>query len=231
MGKIYPKIQRIKTQQFFISTKTMYTRAQTINQPSKRNTFFMNATNYKQHLLNTLYEPYRSCNGCHFKMPSATQIVFGDGNPNAQLMFIGEAPGKDEDLQGKPFVGRSGQLLNRIFDAVGISRKEVYITNIVKFRPPNNRRPLPQEIEANKPLLFGQIKIIRPKAICTLGSAALEGLLEKQVKITQMHGKKLIWNNIPVIPAYHPAYILRNPKELPALINDITTAATLAHQP
>ncbi len=189
----------------------------------------MNATEFKQQLLNALYKPYRTCNGCHFKMPPATHIVFGEGNPNASLMFIGEAPGREEDLQGKPFVGRSGQLLNRILDAIGLSREEVFITNVVKSRPPNNRRPLPQEIEINKPLLLGQIKIIRPKVICTLGSAAIEGLLGNPVKISQIRGKQVIWNHIPVIPTYHPAYILRNPQELQILIQDITAAAKLAY--
>ncbi len=187
----------------------------------------MKATQFKQQLLNTLYSSYSNCNGCHFKMPRATQIVFGAGNSNAKLLFIGEAPGKEEDIQGKPFVGRSGKLLNRIFDAVGIARSDVFITNIVKCRPPNNRRPLPQEIATSKPLLFEQIKIIRPLVICTLGSAALEGLLGTTVKITRTRGKKLTWNSTTLIPTYHPAYILRNPKELQALVDDIRLATKL----
>jgi DNA polymerase len=164
-------------------------------------------------------------------MSKATQIVFGDGNPNANLMFIGEAPGREEDRQGKPFVGRAGQLLNRILEAVGLQRDDVFITNIVKIRPPNNRRPLASEIEENRPILVNQIKIIRPKAICTLGAVALEGLLGKPIKITQMRGKKITWNNIPVIPAYHPAYVLRNPEALQALVDDISLATKLAHSP
>jgi len=174
----------------------------------------MNSKQYKQQLLNQLYKPYQGCTGCHFDMPPATQIVFGDGNPDAKLLFIGEAPGKEEDIQGKPFVGRSGQLLNRIFELIGFDRKDVYITNIVKIRPPNNRKPLPTEMEHSRTLLYNQIKIIRPKAICTLGSAALQGLLKKIVKITQMRGKTIDWHGIPIVPTYHPAYILRNPKEL-----------------
>lgn len=189
----------------------------------------MNTRQFKQQLLDALYEPYRTCKGCHFKMPSATQLVFGEGDPTASLMFIGEAPGREEDIQGKPFVGRSGQLLNRILDAIGLSRQEVFITNIVKCRPPNNRRPLTQEIERSQPLLLNQIKIIRPKVICTLGSAALEGLLLEPVKISQIRGKKLLWHRIPIIPTYHPAYILRNPQELQTLIDDITTAAKVAY--
>ncbi len=189
----------------------------------------MNRHQFKEELLTALYEPYRHCKGCHFKMPPATQIVFGEGDPNASLMFIGEAPGREEDIQGKPFVGRSGQLLNRILDAISINRQEVFITNIVKCRPPNNRRPLPQEIEVSKPLLLAQIKIIRPKVICILGSAALEGLIPTPPKISQIRGKQLVWNHIPMIPTYHPAYILRNPQELQTLINDITAAAKIAY--
>jgi|SRR3972149_8879319 len=182
----------------------------------------------KARQLDELYDPYLTCTGCHFKMPKATQIVFGEGSPDASLMFIGEAPGRDEDLQGRPFVGKSGKLLDRIIEAIGSHRDNVFITNIVKIRPPNNRRPLPDEMAISKPLLMDQIKIIRPKAICTLGSAALEGLLGGPIKITLVRGKPILWNTITIIPTYHPAYILRNPKELPVLMNDITKALKLA---
>ncbi len=190
----------------------------------------MTSSSHKQQLLNALHSPFKSCTGCHFNMPKATQIVFGEGNPNSSLLFIGEAPGREEDLQGKPFVGRSGKLLNRILDAIGITRNDVFITNIVKCRPPNNRRPLPQEIKASKPLLYGQIKIIRPLVICTLGSAALEGLLGEPVKITQKRGKPIPWNNITILPTYHPAYILRNHRELQTFIHDIDQAMRLSKE-
>ncbi len=188
----------------------------------------MDAKKYKQQLLDTLYKPYKKCTGCHFGMPPATQIVFGQGNPDARLIFIGEAPGKEEDIQGKPFVGRSGKLLNRIFELTGFKREDVFITNIVKIRPPNNRKPLPAEIEKSRELLYKQIKIIRPNVICTLGSAALQGLLEKEVKITHMRGKTINWHGIPIVPTYHPAYILRNPKELQTLAKDIQKAYKLS---
>lgn len=188
----------------------------------------MDAPHPKQQLLQQLYRPFTSCTGCHFQMPRATQIVFGEGNPNATLMFIGEAPGREEDLQGKPFVGRSGKLLDKILDALGTKRGDAFITNIVKCRPPNNRKPLPAEMTISRPLLFEQIKIIRPRIICTLGAAALEGLLEKEVKITAMRGKKIDWNGLIVVPAYHPAFILRNPKELKTLIADISLAYELS---
>ncbi len=190
----------------------------------------MNSPQYKQQLLNTLYSPFKGCTGCHFNMPKATQIVLGEGNPNSSLLFIGEAPGREEDLQGKPFVGRSGKLLDRIFDAIGITRKDIFITNIVKCRPPNNRRPVPQEIEASKSLLYSQIKIIHPSVICTLGSAALEGLLGEPVKITQKRGKPISWNNITILPTYHPAYILRNHRELQTFIHDIEQAMRLSKE-
>ena len=184
----------------------------------------MNSVQYKKQLLDALYKPYQSCTGCHFKMPPATQIVFGEGNPDASVLFIGEAPGREEDLQGRPFVGRSGKLLDRVIQLLGSKRNDVYITNIVKIRPPNNRKPSPQEILASQQLLLNQIKIIRPHAICTLGSSALEGLLAHPVKITQMRGKKIDWNGTPVIPTYHPAYILRNQKELQTFVDDISVA-------
>jgi uracil-DNA glycosylase len=188
----------------------------------------MNSSAHKQQLLDKLYAPYDSCNGCHFHMPKATQIVFGEGDIQSPLIFIGEAPGKEEDLQGKPFVGRSGKLLNKILETVGTSRQDVFITNIVKCRPPNNRRPTAQEIEQFKPLLYSQIKIMRPKVICTLGSAALEGLLGGPVKITQKRGIPFEWNGIIIVPTFHPAYILRNPKELKTLARDIEAAAQKA---
>lgn len=188
----------------------------------------MNSLSRKQHLLDALYKPYSGCNGCHFKMPKATQIVWGEGNIDSSIFFIGEAPGRDEDIQGKPFVGRSGKLLNRILEATGSARNNVFITNIVKCRPPNNRRPLPQEIESSRPLLYSQIGIIQPRVICTLGSAALEGLLSESIKITQKRGIPITWRGITILPAYHPAYILRNPKELETLTNDIATAIKLS---
>ena len=163
-------------------------------------------------------------------MSAATQIVFGEGNPDTKILFIGEAPGREEDLQGRPFVGRSGKLLNRILESANAPRETVFITNMVKCRPPNNRRPLPTEIDASKPLLMGQIKIIHPKIICTLGSAALEGLIGRQVKITKERGKPISWNGITILPAYHPAYILRNPKELETLVRDISTAVNLSYK-
>lgn len=180
-------------------------------------------------LLDALYAPYHQCQACPLGSLGRTHVVFGQGNPDANLMFIGEGPGRDEDLQGNPFVGRSGQLLNHIFEAVDIKREDVFITNIVKCRPPNNRQPLPNEMAACKKILLNQqIKIIQPTIICTLGASALAGLMDKPFKITQVRGQKLMVGNILLIPTYHPAYILRNPKELTQFAEDLTLISHIA---
>ncbi len=188
----------------------------------------MDSANYKKQLLERLYAPYNQCARCPLGKLGRTHVVFGEGNPDASLMFIGEAPGQEEDIQARPFVGRSGKLLTRVLEAFGVSREQVFITNIVKCRPPNNRKPFPGESKTCKNLLLlNQIKIIKPRVICTLGAAALEGLLEKEVKISQTRGKAIVFDSTTLIPTYHPAYILRNPKELKALIKDIELALSL----
>ncbi len=191
----------------------------------------MNTKLFKQELLDQLYAPYKKCMQCPLGGLGRTKVVFGDGNPDAKLMLVGEGPGREEDEQGKPFVGRSGKLLNRIFEIIGIEREELFITNVVKCRPPDNRKPFPNESKVCKNiLLLNQIKIIRPKIICTLGSSAAEGLLEKEIKITKIRGQQFKLDDIIIIPAYHPAYVLRNPKELEFLTDDIKLAYQLAMQ-
>lgn len=181
----------------------------------------MDAKTFKQQLLDTLYEPYKKCLQCPLGFLGRTNVVFGEGNPDADLLFIGEAPGKDEDLQGRPFVGRSGQLLTRALNHVGIDRKDVYITNIVKCRPPDNRVPLPNEASTcMNILLFNQIKIIRPRIICTLGSVALNSLLGKTFAITKVRGSRIEWDHMIIIPTYHPAYILRNQTQAATWVQD-----------
>jgi DNA polymerase len=138
-------------------------------------------------------------------------LVFGSGNPEANLMFVGEAPGEDEDAQGLPFVGRAGQLLTKIIESIGLKRNEVYICNILKCRPPNNRAPFPTEILACEPYLKEQIEIIKPKIICALGKFAAQTLLKTQTPITQLRGKFYDYEGIKLIPTFHPAYLLRNP--------------------
>lgn len=140
-----------------------------------------------------------------------TNLVFGEGNPDAQLMFVGEGPGRDEDAQGRPFVGRAGKLLTKIIEAMGFQREDVYIANIVKSRPPNNRAPEPEEVAACKPFLLRQIDIIQPKVIVCLGATAYQNLMESKVAISKMRGKFHEWHNTQVMPTYHPAFLLRNP--------------------
>ncbi len=139
-----------------------------------------------------------------------TQIVFGDGNPDADLMFVGEGPGEQEDRQGLPFVGRAGELLTRMIEAgLGIPRAEVYICNIVKCRPPGNRNPLPPEVSACRPFLDGQIDAVRPRTIVALGKPATSLLLGRDVAITRVRGSWHDYRGIPVMPTFHPAFILR----------------------
>jgi len=179
----------------------------------------------KKFLLDQLYEPYRHCTACPLGNLGRTQVVFGEGDLDAKIMFIGEGPGQQEDEQGRPFVGRSGKLLDRALETAGLKRADVYIANIVKCRPPKNRKPFPNESKTCKQLLLlKQIGIIKPQVICTLGAAALEGLLEQPIRITQVRGRPIELGKITIIPTYHPAYILRNAKELPQLLKDITLA-------
>lgn len=152
-----------------------------------------------------------TCESCELA-GGRNSVVFGVGNASARLMFIGEAPGRDEDLQGIPFVGRAGQLLNKILDAAGIERDDVYIANIIKCRPPNNRTPLTNEIEACIPYLAKQVEFIKPKIICTLGLPATQTILGIRGSMGSMRGKLYRSRDLRVIPTYHPAAALRDPK-------------------
>ncbi|PKN76310.1 MAG: hypothetical protein CVU52_05360 [Deltaproteobacteria bacterium HGW-Deltaproteobacteria-10] len=151
--------------------------------------------------------------GCRLCPLCATRqnIVFGDGNHQAKVVFVGEAPGADEDEQGLPFVGRAGQLLTKIIEAMGLSRKDVYICNILKCRPPQNRNPLPAEIAACEPFLKEQLKSISPQIICALGTFAAQTLLRTDVPISVLRGRFHAYEGIKLMPTYHPAYLLRNP--------------------
>jgi uracil-DNA glycosylase len=152
-----------------------------------------------------------------------TQVVYGTGNPNADLMFIGEAPGRDEDLQGEPFVGRAGQLLTDIIKAMKLTRDDVYITNVVKCRPPDNRNPEPDELEACRPFIRRQIALIKPRVIVTLGKFALQSLLERSYSITAARGQWLEYEGIKVMPTFHPAYLLRTPAAKKEVWQDMKT--------
>lgn len=142
-----------------------------------------------------------------------TNIVFGVGNPRAELMFVGEGPGADEDRQGEPFVGRAGQLLTRMIAAMGKGRQDVYIANVVKCRPPENRDPERDEVAACLPFLKAQIAAISPKILCTLGNPATRTLLDTKVGITKMRGSFSDYEGIPVMPTFHPSYLLRDPRQ------------------
>jgi len=138
-------------------------------------------------------------------------IVFGEGNPDAELMFVGEAPGQDEDIQGRPFVGRAGQLLTRIIEAMGFKREDVYIGNIIKCRPPNNRTPTLEEIASCGPYILKQIAIIKPKIVVALGAVAARALLNTDHSVTNLRGIFLDFEGGKLLATYHPAYLLRNP--------------------
>lgn len=185
----------------------------------------MNIKEFKQDLLNRLYEPYKKCMQCPLANQGRTQVVFGEGDPSSPILLIGEGPGQEEDRLNKPFIGRSGKLLTKTLLEIEVHRENVYITNVVKCRPPNNRNPLPLEAATCKNiLLYNQIKIINPSVIVTLGSIALQAFQENKPSITRMRGIPITINNITLIPTYHPAYILRNPKTLPLFRQDLKLA-------
>lgn len=170
--------------------------------------------------LDSLKSEVLKCNRCSLHK-TRHNVVFGSGNPNAELMFIGEAPGEDEDLQGLPFVGRAGQLLTKIIEAMGLKRSDVYIANILKCRPPNNRIPLPTEILECEDNVKRQVEFIKPKVICTLGKFASQTLLRTEVPISALRGKFQSYNGIKVMPTFHPAYLLRNPNDKKLVWDDM----------
>jgi uracil-DNA glycosylase family 4 len=151
-----------------------------------------------------------NCTACRLA-GTRTNVVFGVGSPTADLMFIGEAPGRDEDLEGEPFVGRAGQLLTDIIKAMKLTRDEVYIANVIKCRPPENRNPEADELEQCRPFLRRQVALIRPKVIVTLGRFGLQSLTEKAYSISAVRGQWLNYDGIKLMPTYHPAYLLRTP--------------------
>lgn len=150
-----------------------------------------------------------TCTRCRLSA-GRTQVVFADGSPDADLMFIGEGPGYHEDQQGLPFVGAAGQLLNRLLGEIGLSREEVRITNTVLCRPPGNRDPLPDELEACRPYLEHHVALVDPKVVCTLGNFATRVILERPVAISRVRGQRFPWQGRMVIPTFHPAAILRS---------------------
>jgi DNA polymerase len=153
-----------------------------------------------------------------------TQTVFGVGSASAEWMFIGEAPGVQEDLQGEPFVGRAGQLLNAMLAAIGLEREQVYIANVLKCRPPNNRDPQPHEVDCCEPYLLRQIELIDPSIILALGRHAAHSLLKSDLPLAKLRGRRLTYHGIPLVVTYHPAYLLRNPVDKRKAWDDLCLA-------
>lgn len=170
--------------------------------------------------LTQLSTSVRDCTQCSLHR-GRTQVVFGTGDPSADLVFVGEAPGRDEDLQGEPFVGKSGQLLTRIIEAIGFRRDQVYILNVVKCRPPDNRNPTPDEVAACRPILQAQLDCLKPRVICAMGAFAAQSLLQTDERISRLRGRFHMLGTIQVMPTYHPAYLLRNPQEKRAVWQDM----------
>jgi len=166
----------------------------------------------KQASLDAVRTELGDCQRCRLHT-GRRHIVFGTGDPKAELVFVGEAPGEEEDRQGQPFVGRAGQLLTKMIQAMGLTREKVYIANIIKCRPPQNRNPMPDEIASCEPFLIAQLNTIQPKVICALGTFAAQTLLRTQDKISRLRGRFHHYNGIPLMPTYHPAYLLRNPED------------------
>jgi DNA polymerase len=167
------------------------------------------------------------CTRCKLHKLGRRQIVFGVGHPNADLMFVGEAPGRDEDLQGEPFVGRAGQLLTKIIEAIGLQRGDVYIANVIKCRPPENRNPEQDEVETCEPFLFQQIDIIKPKVIVALGTFAARVLLRTLDPISRLRGRVYEYRGAKLIPTFHPAYLLRNPSSKREVWEDMKVVRSL----
>ena len=161
--------------------------------------------------LDTIRRELGECTRCRL-YEGRNHVVFGEGNPHAALVFVGEGPGREEDLQGKPFVGRAGELLTRIIEAIELTREEVYIANIVKCRPPNNRDPKPDEIQTCLPFLLKQLEAIKPRIICCLGTFAAQTLLGTEERISALRGRFHTYQGAKLMPTYHPAFLLRNPQ-------------------
>ena len=154
----------------------------------------------------------KDCQACRLH-EGRRQVVFGAGNPAADLVFVGEAPGHEEDRQGEPFVGPAGQLLTRIIQAIGLTRQDVYILNVIKCRPPQNRNPLPDEMAACRPIIDKQLACLKPRVICALGTFAAQALLRTDERISRLRGRFHPMGDVLVRPTFHPAYLLRNPQD------------------
>lgn len=180
--------------------------------------------------LEAIREDLGDCRRCKLHQ-SRKHIVFGDGNPEARLVFVGEGPGHEEDVQGLPFVGRAGQLLTKIINAIDLSREDVYICNIIKCRPPGNRNPERDEIESCLPFLRRQLKSIQPQYICALGTFAAQTLLQTKTPISKLRGTFHPYQGIQLMPTYHPAFLLRNPNKKRDVWEDVQKLQVAYNQP
>ena len=181
--------------------------------------------------LGALREFIGDCTRCKLHTLGRKQVVFGVGNPSADLMFVGEAPGADEDLQGEPFVGRAGQLLTKIIEAIGLTRADVYIANVIKCRPPGNRNPEPDEVATCEPFLAQQIDLIQPKVIVALGTFAAKALLKTDAPISRIRGRVFEYRGgAKLIPTFHPAFLLRSPERKRDVWEDMKKARALLNE-
>ena len=171
------------------------------------------------------------CTRCKLHGLGRTQIVFGVGNPNADLMFVGEAPGADEDIQGIPFVGRAGQLLTKMIEAMGFTRDAVYIANVLKCRPPGNRNPEPDEIATCEPFLFQQLASVEPKVVIALGAFAARTLLKTDAPISRLRGRVFDYRGAKLIPTFHPSFLLRSPANKREAWDDLKLALSILGRP
>jgi DNA polymerase len=181
--------------------------------------------------LAAIREHIGDCTRCKLHALGRQQIVYGVGNPDADLMFVGEAPGADEDIQGIPFVGRAGQLLTKIIEAIELKRDDVYIANVIKCRPPNNRNPDPDEVEECEGFLFRQIDSIQPKVIVALGTFAAKALLKTQDPISRLRGRIYEYRGAKLIPTFHPAFLLRSPERKRDVWEDMKKVRSLLKEP
>lgn len=191
-------------------------RAEAVSRPAPRET------------LEQIRQDLGDCTRCQLHS-RRRNLVFGVGNASADLMFVGEAPGQEEDSQGIPFVGPAGQLLTRIIQAIDMSREDVYIANVVKCRPPGNRDPEPAEMDTCLPFLVRQIQSVRPRVICTLGRVATQALLSTDKSLRQLRGRTFSFANAVVVPTYHPAYLLRYPEKKRETWEDMKLVRRLLH--
>jgi DNA polymerase len=178
------------------------------------------ATDQSAEKLSLIESELTGCTRCRLHS-GRNKLVFGEGSADSGLVFVGEGPGFDEDRQGRPFVGRAGKLLDKMIGAMGLERREVYICNVVKCRPPDNRTPQPDETDACSPFLFRQIEALNPRAICALGLSAAQALLGNSRPMSQLRGKDLQWRGVPLICTYHPAYLLRSPSQKASAWQDL----------